>query len=205
MASPRDASGRFARTSPEERSPTYQRRIELNLAQGKSYREARGHGVRAADVRLTPELYGSERYERSLRVVLGMDAGLSLTAAAKAEGISPDTVLRYAGAALERDAGGRFRAKPDDRLYRSMQYLGAQGYEWVEPATRTQARKLSAYHNAVDAYLHRGDEVRLRRFRRMRLRLRDGQSLTFITDLDQLDRLAAAGQLHFTSIYRLVA
>ena len=86
-----------------------------------------------------------------------------------------------------------------------MLHLVEDGYVAVEPASSTEATKLSQYHHALDRYLNYGDEKPLRRFRRMRLRQRDGPSLPFVTDLDAIDRLAGAGQLQFTSIYRLVA
>ncbi len=204
MPPTRDASGRFASKPPEARSPGYQRRIERARVSGKALAEARGHSTRAVDVRLSRDAFGTEPYERSLQVLRRMRSGESLTAASRAEGVLPDTVRRHIGAALERDPSGRYRAKPKDRFYREMPYLTPQGHEWVAPRDSEEASKLAEYHNAVEAYLL-GDERPLRRFSRMRLRLRDGTSLPFITDLDRLDRLAAAGRLHFNSIYRLVA
>ena len=166
--------------------------------------EARGHAAttrRGVDSRT---LFGQERYERSLRVLSRMRNGESLTAAARLEGIRPETVRRNVGEAIERGRNS-YRVKPDDRLYRRMQFLTERGYVGVEPATAKEAAKLGRYHAALAAYLERGDENSLRRFARMKLRLRDRTSLSFITDLEVIDHLAAAGALSFDHIYRYAA
>lgn len=204
MATLRDALGRFVRRAAEELSPAYSRRIARAEAMGRTRAEARGHGRRPPDEVLGQDALDSDAYERSLHVLRRMRSGESLTAAARAEGISPATARRYLSPALEQDANRRWTAKPVDRLAREMKYLTPQGYEWVAPRNSIEATKLAEYDNAVQAYLV-GNERPLRRFRRMRLRLRDGTSLPFTTDLDQIDRLAAAGRLHFTSIYRLIS
>ena len=127
--------------------------------------------------------------------------GEAFTRAARAVGVAPDTVLRYAGSALERGARGRWAAKPTDRLYRRMRFLDEAGAYPVEPANSTEARKLAEYHNAVQHFLRTGDDRPLRRFRRMRLRTRQKASLRFLTDPDALERLGRAGELSFEDLY----
>jgi hypothetical protein len=197
----RDAQGRFATKPRDDLSPAYRRRLERAEAQGKSRREARGHGTRPRRAWETASLLGQERYERSLQVVGRMRHGTSFSRAAKELGLAPDTVLRYAGTALERDHRGRWHAKPTDHLARRMRWLDARGLTTVEPANSREASKLADYWNAVHHYITTGDDRPLRRFRRMRLRTRQKASLPFLTDLDQLDRLGDAGQLSFESIY----
>ena len=200
----RDAMGRFIRRVREELSPAYRRRIENAQQRGKSLEAARGH---ATSPRRAPEsrnVYGTLQYEKSLHVLARMRAGDSLTEAARNEEISPDTVRRYVGSALQRD-GRQFRPKPVDTLYRSMEFLGPRGYVFVEPANSREAAKIARYANAVRRYLEYGDEHALRRFRASSVRLRGGVSEPFLTDLEAIDQLAAAGVLSFTSIYRLTA
>jgi hypothetical protein len=199
--SARDASGRFATKAREDLSPAYRRRLERAEAQGMSRPEARGHGSTPRRAWETASLVGQERYERSLQVVSRMRHGTSLSRAAKELGLAPDTVIRYAGSALARNHRGQWQAKPTDHLARRMRWLDSHGLTAVEPANSREARKLAEYWNAVNHYITTGDDRALRRFRRMRLRTRQKASLPFVTNLDQLDRLAYAGQLSFESIY----
>jgi hypothetical protein len=198
----RDQSGRFARKSRDDLSPDYRRRLERAEAQGKSLTEARGHGTKARPAYQTASLAGNERYERALQVVGRMRHGQSLTTAAKDLAISPDTVRRYAGSALERDSRGRWSAKASDRLYRSMRFLDRRGLTTVQPASSREASKLSAYWSAVDHFITTGDDRPLRKFRRMRLRTRQKTSLRFVTDPDELERLGFAGQLSYEDLYQ---
>lgn len=201
MAAARDAGGRFATKSREDLSPAYRRRLERAEAQGKTRREARGHGTTVRRAWQTSDLIGNERYQNALEVLSRVRRGDSLSHAAREVGIAADTVLRYAGSAFTRDARGRWAAKPNDRLVRSMRWIDERGLTTVEPANAKEASKLSAYWKAVDHYLTTGDDRALRRFQRMRLRTRQKTSLGFITDPDQLDRLGNAGELAFEDLY----
>lgn len=197
----RDLAGRFIEKPLEALSPAYRRRKERAQSRGLSLKAARGHGTPQASFTDSEKRFGSDYYERSLYGLGLMREGRSLTAAAKEAEITPEALRRNVGEALERD-GNRYRARARDRLYRRMQFVTERGYVGVEPADSVQASKLSRYHVALARYLEQGNEQPLRKFARMRLRLRDRTSLGFITDLEAIDRLAAAGVLSFTSIYR---
>lgn len=201
MTSSRDANGRFAPKPRAELSPAYRKRLERADAQGKSRKQARGHGTTPRRAWETASVYGTDRYDRALQVVNRMRHGESLSRASKEVGISPDTVRRYAGSAFVQDDRGRWISKAADRLYRRMRWLDAQGITTVEPANSKEASKLSAYWKAVEHYLTTGDERALGKFRRMRLRTRQKISLGFITDPDLLDRLGNAGELTFEDLY----
>jgi len=202
MAVIRDAGGRFAAKPREELSPAYRRRLERAEAQGKTRREARGHGTTARRAWQTSDLVGNERYENALQVLCRVRRGESLSHAAREVGIAADTVLRYAGSTFTRDARGRWAAKPNDRLIRRVKWIDERGLTWVEPANAKEASKLSAYMAAVYDFRDNGDDRALRRFKRMRLRTRQKQSLPFVTDPDLLERLGNAGQLEFEDFYQ---
>jgi hypothetical protein len=144
----------------------------------------------------------SPTYRKALEVLNQVRHGSSLSRAAKALGITPDTVLRYAGAGLERDKRGRWIAKPVDRLVRRMRFVDRYGLITVEPANSREAQKLARYWHAVHVYATTGDDRLLRQFERMRLRTRDKTSLRFMTDRAQLERLGNAGQFRFEDLYQ---
>jgi hypothetical protein len=201
----RDARGRFAPKPREALSPDYRRRLERGAKRGFSLGAARGHGTRPQPKWASKAVFTREPYRTSLEVLRQMRHGKSLYAASREQHIAPDTVRRYVGSALDRQSDGRYRAKPNDRLYRKMRFLDEQGRVDVEVANWREASKLAQYWAAVDHYLRTGDTRPLRRFERMRLRLRDKSLRRFVTDPAILDRLALAGELSFEDLYELAA
>jgi hypothetical protein len=199
----RDTLGRFVRQPSNRLSTAYRKRIEGATGRGLSLAEARGHSVRPAAARESHRFFGKPHYEDALHVLNRMRHGESLAAASRAEGIAPDTVRRYVGSALERDAHGQFRAKDTDRLYRALYMVDERGRFTVEPADSREASKLARYNSAVHRYLTTGDDTQVRRFERLRLRTRDRQSLRFVTDPATIERLAAAGEFEYSSLYKL--
>lgn len=139
---------------------------------------------------------------RALEAVRFMrQEGHSLTDAAKTAGTTPNAVRRYAAPALEK-VGGKFRAKSYDRLARPMEFYTAAGRITLDVRDSRSAAAIGRYMNAVHRYLNTGDDRPLRKFW--------GKSITvdkcahrFLTDTDELDALASAGELRFDSIYAL--
>lgn len=205
MATNRTSQGRFAPKPTEELSSPYRRRLERATQRGQSLTAARGHTVKPLPMWRTREVLGKEAYRQSLDVLHRMRQGESLYEAARAEHVSPDTVRRYVGAALVREPGGRYRAKPTDRLARRMMFLDSHGMIMVEPANSREASKLAQYWAAVDHYLVTGDAARLWRFRRQRLRVTGKIQLPFLTSLEEIYRLARAGEVSFEDLYALSA
>ncbi len=201
MSTQRDARGRFAAKPPEELSSKYRQRIERAEARGKSRAEARGHGTSPHRQWQSADRASKPAYSKVLEVLGRTRRGESLTAASRAVGVAPDTVLRYAGSGFTR-ANGRWKPKPTDRLSRQMRFLDARGSVPVEPASSKEAAKLARYWNAVHHYLKTGDDRELRRFARMRLQTRQKTSLPFLTDRHQLRRLGYAGELRFEDLYQ---
>lgn len=131
------------------------------------------------------------------------ERGDPLERAARETGTTPNTVLRYAGSALEQ-RGGRYVPKPYDRLARRVEFLTPAGRVALPVRDSRSASEIARYMNAVRWYLETGDAGKLRRFRDRSVTV-DKLHYPFITDPDTLDRLAGAGELRFDSLYRLAA
>jgi hypothetical protein len=141
-----------------------------------------------------------ELRRRSLRVISGMreNRKLGLNEAAKQEGVSPRTVHSYADDALEK-RGGRWRAKPADRIYRPMIVYSDGKVVEVDVRGSRKASELGAYHAAVSVFLATGDEEALRPFEGRRV-----GGYAYETDPTVLEEMARRGQLDMESIYQLV-
>jgi hypothetical protein len=201
----RDTRGRFAAKPREALSPAYRRRLERGARRKLSLSAARGHGTRPQPKWASKAVFTREPYRTSLEVLRQMRHGKSLYQASREHHIAPDTVRRYIGSALVRQPDGRYRPTSNDRLYRKLRFLDEQGRVDVEVASAREASKLASYWAAVDHYARTGDTRALRRFERMRLRLRDKSVRRFVTDPAILDRLALAGELSFEDLYELAA
>jgi hypothetical protein len=205
MAATRDAHGRFVAKPKEDLTPGYRRRVEHGTRRGLSLGASRGHGTKAQPMWRSSAAVEKESYRKALAVVSRMRHGESLSAAARGEHTTPDTVQRQVGAALRRDSRGRYSATPSDRYVRRMKILDMQGVRVVEPVNSREASKLADYWTALDHYVRTGDDRLLRPFRRKLLRVRGKIQLRFVTDMDTIDHLARAGELSFEDLYELAA
>jgi len=106
-----------------------------------------------------------EARNRALHALTAIRRGTSLAEAAKSEGVSQRTILKYVGSALRQDhAGGRIRAVPRDRFTRHLQIPGPDGPIQITVKGNKEATELAAYVSARAAFLRSGDESALRRF-----------------------------------------
>jgi hypothetical protein len=180
-----------------------ERQYRNALAQRKGFRswsQQQRSRPAATSARAVRSLSRSERRarERALRAVGRMRReGLSLSDAASREGTTRNTVMRHAGPAVER-RGGRLRAKPADRLARTMHILGPQGITTVTVQGSRQASVIAEHWNAIRRYVNTGNESDLRRFYGVTV-----AGVELETDPDVIDRLAAIGALDFEDIYEL--
>ena len=126
--------------------------------------------------------------------------GLSLGRAAREAGTTAAAVKRHAGPALAKTAGGRYRATATDRLTRPMLVPTPAGPVALDVRDSRSASRLGAYWAAVRRYLDTGDTSGLRTFRGKGIRL-NKRFHPFVTDTDQLDPLADAGELAFDDLY----
>ena len=91
------------------------------------------------------------------------------------------------------DSGGR----PPERI---MAFLKEDGAVWVAVRDDRTATLLGLHANAVRRYLEYGDERPLHEFEGRQIQI-GGRLQTFLTDLETIERLADAGELHY-ELYR---
>lgn len=127
--------------------------------------------------------------------------GMSLSRAAEEIGINPDLIRQLGRSALRKQANGKYVAKKSDRLLRVLTRLTPDGKEQVTTRDSREASHLGAYWAAVHRYLQTGDASRLNKFRGKKITDTKGKKFSFLTDLDELNRLASAGVLSFESLY----
>lgn len=138
---------------------------------------------------------------RALEVLSRMRSEkLSLSRATKRAQTSVRSVLKYAATALEKTPGGRYRAKPSDRLKRTVYFLTEHDKVPVVIRNSRMASRVASYWTAVDRFLKSGDASGLEAF--MGKTIRVGKTdYPFVTDPDILERLGNAGVVSFEDLY----
>ncbi len=124
--------------------------------------------------------------------------GLSLTRAAKRATTTRNTVLKYAGSALQRRPDGRYAAKRADRLYRRMRILTPDGVRVIGIRGSRAASVAGEHASAIHHYLATGDDSRLRALVGKRVAGAPPE-----TDLAAIEAWARLGVLDFEDIYEL--
>ena len=125
---------------------------------------------------------------------------LSLAQAAREIHASPRTVVKYVGTALTKTAAGRYRAKPSDRLLRSLRFLTPERQIEVDVRGSRLASRIATYWNAVDRYLKTGDAESLKKFAGKSVKI-GGHRYSFVTDPYILRRLVSEAQVSFEDLY----
>ncbi len=139
---------------------------------------------------------------KAARVLTSMRTeGLSLSSAAREEGVSPATVLRHAKTALRKTSTGRYKARKTDRLLRSLIIPTSEGLAEIATADSRAASIVGEYWNAVNTFLDTGDDTALARFQGVSIRDAHGNAVRLLTDVAQLEHLGSFGMLSFESIY----
>ncbi len=128
-----------------------------------------------------------------------------LYAAADKFDIDPRTVKRLAGSGLRRRPNGRYAAKASDQLIRVVRFPERGGLREIVTRGSRETTRLSKYYEAVDLFLDTGDASALAQFKGQAITTAQGERLPFLTDLDDLERLGAAGVLSFESLYARVS
>ena len=140
--------------------------------------------------------------KRVAQVIRRMRTGnTSLRRSARELGISPRTVLRRAGSVLKKGKGGRYSAKPSDRLERLLLMPTPEGPREIATRNSREASRLGRYWAALHKYYETGDASDLRKFTGQFITGTGGAKFPLLTDLGTLDRLGSAGVLQFESLY----
>jgi hypothetical protein len=125
----------------------------------------------------------------------------SLERASRESGVSPRTVKRWAGSALQKSSSGKWAPKKDDNLLRVLIVHTPEGRREIGVRGFRQASLIGEYSNALSIYLQTGDSAGLKKFRGKAIRAADGEQISLMTDLAELNRRASAGVLSFESLY----
>jgi hypothetical protein len=166
--------------------------------------EMRRYGPRvrnSADLAALPAAAQQTRHS-ALDVIAAVrrDDSLTISVAAKREGVSVDAVRFWTGDVVTRQ-GSRYDVAAADRLFRPMYTYSGSAVVTIDVRGSRAASTASAYVAAVQRFL-RGDDPDgdgLARFRGVRV---GGVELE--TDLDALEAMADRGEFDFDSIYRAV-
>jgi hypothetical protein len=125
---------------------------------------------------------------------------LSLAQAAREIHASPRTVIKYVGTALTKTTAGRYKAKPSDRLLRSLGFITPKHQITIDVRGSRLASRIATYWNAVDRYLKTGDAGSLKRFAGKSVKI-GRLRYTFVTDPYILRRLVNEAQVSFLDLY----
>jgi hypothetical protein len=129
---------------------------------------------------------------------------VSLQGAAREFGVSPKVLLQLAGSALRLGRNGRYVAKPTDNLLRVLVTTTPDGLKEIAVRDSRVASTIGSHSDAVQKYVRTGDSSSLKEFRHLKITDASGKPIELLTDTDELDRLASAGQLSFESLYTTV-
>jgi hypothetical protein len=92
--------------------------------------------------------------DRALRALADMRNGVSISRAARENGVTPRTMKHYLGSALSQDRqGGRIRATKSDRLVRYLQIPGLHGAIDITARGSREASEIACYKAAVNRFL----------------------------------------------------
>ena len=90
---------------------------------------------------------------------------------------------------------------PPNRRTHTIRIPEANGMRNIAVRSSRDASLVGEYWNAVHRYVARGDSTALEDFGNVLITTVNGEKVTLLTDVNTLDRLAAAGVLSFESIY----
>lgn len=158
-----------------------------------------------AEYNAKPEQF-KDRWDHVIGVISKMRAeDCSLETAAKEFHVDPNTVKRWAGSALRKQANGRWTTKKRDSLLRLLMIPTSNGTHEIAVRGSGQATQLSKYWISLQRYLQTGDSSELKKFDDKFITDANGKKVPLITDLRLLNRLGSAGVLSFESLYARTA
>ncbi len=114
-------------------------------------------------------------------------------------------MVAFGGSALKKQANGRYAARSFDRLLRVLIIPSREGLTEIAVRDSRTASKVGEYNAAVQWFIRRGDQSKLRPFKKLKLKDASGKPIKLLTDPKELMLLGNAGVLSFESIYARVA
>jgi hypothetical protein len=137
--------------------------------------------------RLSPKRLA--KYNDSLEVLKRMRNGNgSLAQNARQLKISPNTVKRHVGSALEK-RGRRIVARQDDDLLRKMRIYKDGKEVWIQVRGRQTASRLGQYHSAVGRRIHLHELGALDSFEGEPITDFRGRKHTLETDIEKIQKI----------------
>jgi len=126
--------------------------------------------------------------------------GVSLSRAARDNGVTVRTIKHYLGSALKQGRpGGRIRATKSDRFVRYLQFPTPEGPKEIAVRGSKDASELAQYLVSLKEFL-RGDRTALAKFRGKKI-----SGIELITDERLLIDLAEEEEFHIDSLYRSIS
>jgi hypothetical protein len=187
--------------SDMKRKPVRNRRMNSKKRPNRRTRKDRRAPRTAEQLAVRPERFKSV-WDRIIGVVSKMRGEkVSLEKASRESGVSPRTVKRWAGSALQKSSSGKWSPNKDDTLLRVLIVQTPEGRREIGVLGFRKASLIGEYSNAVSKYLQTGDASGLKRFRGKKIRAADGEQISLLTDLAELNRRGSAGVLSFESLY----
>ena len=147
-----------------------------------------------------------EKWDRVGQVISKMQSSeISLQKASREIGVSQKTVVKLAGSALRKRANGKYAVNKSEKILRVLVMPTSEGLKEIAVRGFEAASKIGKYDAAVQKYLRTGDDSKLKRFRRLKLKDASGKRIQFLTDTAELKRQGLLGQFSFESLYARVA
>jgi hypothetical protein len=179
----------------------YQLRLERARARGLSRSQARGH-PRAGEAHLAPGRTATTSDAKLKKALAKLRGGASLTAAAKAAGVSRERFRGHVAARGLARREGRSWIVADARARRVL--VVSKGEIKTLHVSEFEAERAGRYWRDVGRFLRSNDLALLRPYRGKGVTTIDGRFVPFETDPNVLHRLASAGLPAFHEIYRIV-
>ena len=181
----------------------YDRRIRRGLALGLSVSQARGHPRLGEPAASSPAAKpkSDERIEAAIR---DMRSGTSMTAAAKAQRISPKRLSRF----LKAHSIARYRKRKwfySDTRTRRVPVLEGDRQKTILVPGYKEASRVGAHRDAVGRFTRSGDITHLASFEGDGVTDIKGRFHPFETDPNAILRFAAKDEPAFHEIYQIVS
>jgi hypothetical protein len=184
-------------------TPEYQRRIDRNLARGRTLSQARGH-PRAGEQHISAKAAIRKRDPKLLDAIKALRATGSLTNAARREGVSAERVRRFASELDFVERRGRRYVVGDDRWPRRVAFYADRRRVVTEVEGYERARLIGLYQDAIGNFWRSNDLGHVAPYVGVQVTDIRGKTYTLETRPNVLYRLAAQGGDSFEHVYRVI-